>query len=51
MYGFFSMTTGLQRCEASALSRVCCERCGFAEIEYRERRFGLIRSQVWRKQT
>jgi hypothetical protein len=48
MYGFFSITTGLR---ASKLPpyRDLLERAGLAEIEHRERRFGLIRSQVWRK--
>lgn len=48
MYAFFAMITGLR---ASKLPpyRDYLTRCGFAEIDYRERRFGLIRSQVWRK--
>ncbi len=46
MYVFFLMTTGLR---ASKLPpyRPMLERCGFSEIEHRERRFDLIRSQVW----
>jgi SAM-dependent methyltransferase len=49
MYSFFSMTTGLH---ASRLPpyRDSLRRCGFEEIDHRERRFRLIRSQVWRKQ-
>ncbi len=49
MYSFFSMTTGLR---ASRLPpyRDALRRCGFDEIDHRERRFRLIRSQVWRKQ-
>jgi ubiquinone/menaquinone biosynthesis C-methylase UbiE len=48
MYSFFSITTGLQ---ASKLPpyRDALLRCGFDEINHRERRFRLIRSQVWRK--
>jgi SAM-dependent methyltransferase len=48
MYAFFSMTTGLR---ASKLPpyRDLLVRSGLAEIQHRERRFGLIRSQVWRK--
>jgi ubiquinone/menaquinone biosynthesis C-methylase UbiE len=48
MYAFFSMTTGLR---ASRLPpyRKMLERRGLVEIEHRERRFGLIRSQVWGK--
>jgi SAM-dependent methyltransferase len=48
MYGFFSVTTGLR---ASKLPpyRELLERRGFVEVAYRERRWGLIRSQVWRK--
>jgi SAM-dependent methyltransferase len=48
MYAFFALTTGLR---ASTLPpyRDCLTRCGFTEIDYKERRFGLIRSQVWRK--
>ncbi len=48
MYAFFAVTTGLR---ASKLPpyRDYLARCGFTEIDCRERRFGLIRSQVWRK--
>jgi ubiquinone/menaquinone biosynthesis C-methylase UbiE len=48
MYRFFAITTGLR---ASRLPpyRDVLVRCGLSEIEHRERRFGLIRSQVWRK--
>ncbi len=48
MYAFFAATTGLR---ASKLPpyRDYLARCGFAEIDYRERRLGLIRSHVWRK--
>jgi SAM-dependent methyltransferase len=50
MYGFFSMTTGLR---ASRLPpyRKMLERRGLAEVDHRERRFGLIRSQVWGKRS
>jgi ubiquinone/menaquinone biosynthesis C-methylase UbiE len=49
MYSFFSITTGLR---ASKLPpyRDLLARSGLAEIQHRERRFGLIRSQLWRKQ-
>jgi len=50
MYAFFSMTTGLRVSKLPPYRRML-EHCGLAEIEYRERRFGLIRSQVWRKQS
>jgi SAM-dependent methyltransferase len=48
MYRFFSLTTGLR---ASRLPpyRDILVRCGLDEIEHRERRFGIIRSQVWSK--
>jgi ubiquinone/menaquinone biosynthesis C-methylase UbiE len=48
MYSFFAITTGLR---ASKLPpyRDLLQRAGLAEIEHRERRLGLIRSQVWRK--
>ena len=48
MYAFFAATTALQ---ASSLPpyRDALERHGWSEVERRERRFGLIRSQVWRK--
>ncbi len=50
MYAFFAATTGLR---ASTLPRYrdCLALCGFTEIDYRERKLGLIRSQVWRKTT
>lgn len=48
MYRFFWLTTGLR---ASKLPpyRDTLSQYGLSEIEHRERRFGLIRSQVWRK--
>lgn len=48
MYGFFSIATEL---EASGLPdyRKMLERSGLVETGHRERRWGLIRSQVWRK--
>ena len=49
MYGFFSLTTGLQARKLPPY-REQLERRGLTEIEHRERRLGLIRSQVWRKQ-
>jgi ubiquinone/menaquinone biosynthesis C-methylase UbiE len=49
MYAFFSMTTGLDVSKLPPYRRML-EQSGLTEIEYRERRFGLIRSQVWRKQ-
>jgi ubiquinone/menaquinone biosynthesis C-methylase UbiE len=50
MYGFFSITTGLR---ASKLPpyRKMLERRGLVEVDHRERRFGLIRSQVWGKRS
>jgi len=48
MYRFFSMTTGLRATKLPPYRDVM-ERCGLSEIVHRERRFGLIRSQVWRK--
>jgi SAM-dependent methyltransferase len=48
MYRFFSVTTGL-RARQLPPYRELLARCGFREMEHRERRFGLIRSQVWRK--
>lgn len=48
MYGFFSMTTGVSAAKLPPY-RNMLERRGLAEIEHRERRFGLIRSQVWGK--
>lgn len=46
MYGFFLIATGV---EASRLPdyRKMLERSGLEETEHRERRWGLIRSQVW----
>jgi ubiquinone/menaquinone biosynthesis C-methylase UbiE len=46
MYGFFTMTTGLRAAKLPPY-RDILQSCGLAEIDYRERRFGLIRSQVW----
>ncbi len=48
MYRFFWLTTGVR---ASKLPpyRDTLSRYGLTETEHRERRFGLIRSQVWRK--
>jgi ubiquinone/menaquinone biosynthesis C-methylase UbiE len=46
MYGFFAMTTGLRAAKLPPY-RDILQRRGLAEIEHRERRFGLIRSQVW----
>jgi SAM-dependent methyltransferase len=48
MYRFFSLTTGLRATKLPPY-RNLLERCGLAEIDHRERRLGLIRSQVWRK--
>lgn len=48
MYGFFAITTGLRASQLPPYRDVLV-RCGLAEIEHRERRFGLIRSQIWRK--
>lgn len=50
MYGFFAAATGLH---ASKLPpyRDLLKNSGFTEVDYRERRLGLIRSQIWRKQT
>jgi|HubBroStandDraft_6_1064221.scaffolds.fasta_scaffold153667_3 ubiquinone/menaquinone biosynthesis C-methylase UbiE len=50
MYGFFALATGL-RVRKLPPYREMLERCGLAEIEHRESRFGLIRSQVWRNRT
>ncbi len=49
MYGFFALATGL-RTRRLPPYRELLAGSGFIEIERRERRFGLIRSQVWRKQ-
>jgi ubiquinone/menaquinone biosynthesis C-methylase UbiE len=48
MYNFFSMTTGLKVSKLPPYREVLV-RAGLAEIEHRERRLGLIRSQLWRK--
>jgi SAM-dependent methyltransferase len=48
MYGFFSITTGLRASQLPPY-RDLLERAGLKEIKHRERRLGLIRSQVWRK--
>jgi SAM-dependent methyltransferase len=48
MYAFFGAATGLQTRKLPPY-RPLLERCGLAEIQHREHRFGLIRSQVWRK--
>jgi ubiquinone/menaquinone biosynthesis C-methylase UbiE len=48
MYGFFSAATGL-RVSKLPPYRELLKRSGFDEIDYRERRFRLIRSQIWRK--
>ena len=48
MYSFFSFTTGLKVSELPPYRDVLV-RSGLAEIEHRERRLGLIRSQLWRK--
>jgi ubiquinone/menaquinone biosynthesis C-methylase UbiE len=48
MYWFFSATAGL-RVSKLPPYRNLLKRSGFTEIDYRERRLGLIRSQVWRK--
>ena len=50
MYGFFSMTTGLSATKLPPY-RDMLQRRGLAEIDHRERRFGLIRSQVWCKRS
>jgi SAM-dependent methyltransferase len=48
MYAFFRAATDLRTWKLPPY-RPMLERCGLAEIEHRERRFCLIRSQVWRK--
>ena len=48
MYSFFALTTGLGASKLPPYRDVLV-RYGFKEIEHRERRLGLIRSQVWRK--
>jgi len=50
MYRFFGVTTGL-RTSALPDYRALLIASGFAELERRERRNGLIVSQVWRKET
>ena len=48
MYVFFSITTAL-RVSGLPPYRKMLEACGFTEIEHSESRFGLIRSQRWRR--
>jgi SAM-dependent methyltransferase len=48
MYCFFSVTTRLRVWKLPPYGMLL-ERRGLVEIQHRERRFGLIRSQVWRK--
>jgi ubiquinone/menaquinone biosynthesis C-methylase UbiE len=48
MYTFFGLTTGL-RTKTLPPYRDHLSRAGFTEIAHRERRFGLIRSQLWSK--
>ncbi len=48
MYWFFRAATGV-RVSKLPPYRDLLKRSGFAEIDYRERRLALIRSQVWRK--
>lgn len=50
MYRFFALTTGLS---VSSLPpyRTVLQTKGWVEVAHRERRFGLIRSQVWRRAT
>ena len=48
MYWFFRATTGLRVSELPPY-RDLLKRAGFTEVDYRERRLGLIRSQVWTK--
>ena len=45
MYSFFSVTTGIGVSKLPPYRDVLV-RYGFAEIEHRERRLGLIRSQL-----
>ncbi len=47
MYGFFSATAGLHVSKLPPY-RDFLRRAGLTEIDHRERRLGLIRSQVWR---
>jgi ubiquinone/menaquinone biosynthesis C-methylase UbiE len=49
MYGFFSITTGLRAWKLPPYRKLL-ERGGLDEVAHSERRWGLIRSQVWRKQ-
>ncbi len=49
MYGFFRMTTGLRALKLPPY-RELLTLGGLVEITHSERRLGLIRSQVWRKQ-
>ncbi|MGP0073216.1 MAG: class I SAM-dependent methyltransferase [Bryobacteraceae bacterium] len=49
MYGFFRVSAGLGVSKLPPY-RDLLRRYGLTEIEHRERRLGLIRSQVWRKQ-
>jgi len=46
MYGFFSMTTGLRASKLPPYRKMLAG-YGLVEIDHRERRLGLIRSQVW----
>jgi SAM-dependent methyltransferase len=48
MYGFFAIATGLEASRLPDYGKML-ERSGLIETEHRERRWGLIRSQVWRK--
>lgn len=48
MYSFFAVATGLRTSKLPPY-RDFLARSGLVEIEHRERRLGLIRSQVWRK--
>jgi ubiquinone/menaquinone biosynthesis C-methylase UbiE len=50
MYWFFSATTGLRVSKLPPYSDLLAG-FGFVEVDYRERRLGLIRSQVWRKRS
>jgi ubiquinone/menaquinone biosynthesis C-methylase UbiE len=50
MYSFFAISTGLRASQLPPY-RDLLQRAGVAEIEHRERRLGLIRSQVWRKRS
>ena len=46
MYAFFALTTGLRASKLPPYRDILVSQ-GLAEIQYRERRLGLIRSQVW----